>query len=85
MKKVTITFSYDEEKLSALRIYLEQKGQTIESVLTTTIENLYAKTVPTNVREFINLRSGTSKPTEKKKNPKQPVNKEPPQDRGESK
>ena len=26
MKKATITLSYDEEKLSALRLYLEQKG-----------------------------------------------------------
>ena len=30
MKK-NITVSYDEEKLSSLKVYLEQKGQTVEA------------------------------------------------------
>ncbi len=73
MKKATITLSYDEEKLSALRLYLEQKGQTVESELTAATENLYTKTVPANVRDFIDLRAGSPKPAESKKKHKPPV------------
>lgn len=82
MKKVNITISYEDEKLNALRMYLEQKGQTLEQELTAATDTLYAKTVPSGVREFIEMRSGTIKPTEKKKKPKPPVPAEPPQDRG---
>lgn len=67
MKKSSITISYEEEKLSALIVYLEQKGTTVEQELITACENLYAKTVPNNVKEFINLRAGILKQTEKKK------------------
>lgn len=84
MKTITITISFDEEKITALRLYLEQKGLTIESEITTSLEALYTKTVPTNVRDFINLRAGISKPTEKKKNSKLPVTTESPQDRSEN-
>lgn len=73
MKKVTITLSYDEEKLSALRLYLEQKDQTLEDELIAAANTLYAKSVPANVREFIDLRSGLGKPAEKKKKPKPPA------------
>lgn len=30
MKKVTISISYDEEKLSALKLYLDQKQMQVE-------------------------------------------------------
>ena len=85
MKKATITLSYDEEKLAALRLYLEQKGQTVENELVASVESLYAKTVPTNVRDFIDLRAGTPKPAEKKKKPKPPVSADPLQDGSENK
>ena len=63
MKK-TVTVSFDDEKLSALKMYLEQKGLTVEGELEKSIESLYTKTVPAGVREFISLRTGV---TEKKK------------------
>lgn len=59
MKKTTITITYDEEKLSALKLYLEQKNSNTEDELTKAIETLYTKSVPSGVREFIDLRSGT--------------------------
>lgn len=31
MKKTTITLTYDEEKLSALKLYLRQKEQSVET------------------------------------------------------
>lgn len=83
MKKATISISYDEEKLSALRLYLEQKDQTLESELVTAADTLYTKSVPANVREFIDMRAGCVKPAEKKKKPKPPAASEPSQDRSE--
>ena len=45
MKKANVTVSYDEEKLVALRLYLEQKGLTVEGKLRVEVEALYAKAV----------------------------------------
>ncbi len=70
MKKITISISFDEEKLSALKLYLGQKEQSLETELTAAVENLYLKTVPANVRDFIDLRAGIEKPAERKKKPK---------------
>lgn len=70
MKKITVSVSFDDEKLSALKMYLEQRGQSVESELEKSIDTLYAKTVPAGVREFLDLRSGTpTKTAEKKKKP----------------
>lgn len=71
MKKVTITISYDEEKLSALKLYLGQKNGNTEDELTKALDTLYSKTVPAGVREFIDLRSGAAPAsTAPKKKPK---------------
>ena len=71
MKTATITISYDEEKLAALRLYLGQKNQTVEEELLAATDNLYTKTVPNNVREFIDLRAGktVSEPKKRKLKP----------------
>ena len=58
MKKASIMVSFDEEKLSALKLYLEQKGQKVETELEKALDGLYNKTVPTGVREYLSLRSG---------------------------
>ena len=60
MKKVTISISYDEEKLSALKLYLDQKQMQVEDELTKALDALYCKNVPAGVRDFFNLRAGTS-------------------------
>ncbi|MBQ7923657.1 MAG: hypothetical protein IJ325_13960 [Clostridia bacterium] len=79
MKTATITISYDEEKLAALRLYLSQKNQTVEEELLTATDNLYAKTVPNNVREFIDLRVGKTVNEPKKRKAKElPVSHEKP-------
>lgn len=71
MKKVTITVSFDEEKLNALKMYLMQKNMQAEKELEKALETLYTKTVPVGVREFIEMKSGTAqKPTEKSRKPK---------------
>ena len=63
MKKVSVSISYDEEKLSTLRLYLEKKGMQVEEELTKALDALYAKNVPAGVREFISLRSGSAEPS----------------------
>ena len=67
MKKINISITFDEEKLTALKMYLGQKHMTVEKELTKALDALYGKTVPAGVREFIALRSGTESPAEKKK------------------
>ena len=66
MKKASITVAYDEEKLSALKLYLEQKGQKVETELEKALDVLYNKTVPTGVREYLSLRSGEKAPAKGK-------------------
>lgn len=58
MKKATITINFDEEKTAALKLYLNQKGTSVEKELEKSLETLYMKSVPANVREFIALRTG---------------------------
>ena len=61
MKKATITVNFDEEKVAALKLYLEQKGTSVETELAKSLDTLFAKSVPAGVREFIALRSGNGK------------------------
>ena len=56
MKKATITISFDEERLSALRMYLEQKNTKVESELEKSLDILYTKNVPAGVRDFIDMK-----------------------------
>ena len=58
MKKATITVNFDEEKTAALKLYLEQKGTSVEKEVTKSLETLFTKTVHAGFREFIPLRSG---------------------------
>ena len=78
MKKDSITIPYDEEKLTALRLYLEQKGQSVEQEMVSAVDALYAKAVPGNVREFLDLRSGMEpKTAERRKRPQPSAPQEP--------
>lgn len=80
MKKDSITIPYDEEKLAALRLYLEQKSQSVEQEMVSAADALYAKAVPSNVREFLDLRSGMEvKTAEKRKRPRPQAEPEPAQ------
>lgn len=69
MRKMTFTLSYDAERLTALRLYLEQKKISLEEELTAALDMLYAKTVPGNVRDFICLRTASLKTGERKPKP----------------
>lgn len=59
MKKTTFNISFDEDKASALVLYLSQKGAAVETELEKALDTLYTKTVPAGVRDFIDMKSGT--------------------------
>ena len=48
---------YDEERLSAARLYLKRKGLTLEEEMAAYLDRLYEKNVPPGVREYIEERS----------------------------
>ena len=56
MKQVSIQIPFDDEKLETLKIFLSQKDQTAEAVIGELVD-LYRKTVPLKVREYIDKRS----------------------------
>ena len=57
MKKAGISIFYDDEKLSAVKMYMKQKDIDIKSELEKTIDSMYARYVPSNVREFIDMKA----------------------------
>ena len=69
MKKVSISVMFDEEKLSATKMYMSQKNLDVKTELEKALDGMYAKYVPSNVREFIDMKDRTDfKPkTEKTK------------------
>ena len=83
MKKANITIAYDAEKLSALKLYLGQKNLSVEAELVAATDNLYIKTVPANVRDFIELQAGNAKSNERKKKESKPMEEVPEENWGE--
>ena len=69
-KMTNIQLSYDEDKVEALKIFLEQKSSTIESELVVLLDSLYRKTVPLDVRNFIDVRSGRPPQVQKRRSRK---------------
>lgn len=63
MKKTSITITWEEDKLSALRLYLAEKQLQVEEALAKALESLYAKAVPQPVQHYLELRSGTADST----------------------
>ena len=57
MQKASINIFYDDEKLSAVKMYMKQKDLDIKSELEKTIDGMYARYVPSNVREFIDMKA----------------------------
>ncbi|MCQ4022845.1 DUF6103 family protein [Ruminococcus sp. zg-924] len=66
MKKVNVSIMYDGEKLSAVKLYMEQRDIDVKSELEKALDTLYAKYVPANVREFIDLKCSAQTPSRPK-------------------
>ena len=66
MKKTSVSIMYDDEKLNAIRLYMSQRDLDFKEELEKSVDSLYAKYVPANVREFIDMKSTISKQNKKK-------------------
>lgn len=76
MKKVNITIQYDEEKLETMKVYLNAKDLNINDELVKTLDKLYVRVVPANVRDFFDKKAGMvsqtiQKPSNQHKKPQQ--------------
>ncbi len=67
MKKTSVSIMYDDEKLNAVKMYMEQRDLDFKEELEKSVDSLYAKYVPANVREFIDMKSILTKPPKPKK------------------
>lgn len=67
MKKASISIMYDNEKLNAIRLYMSQRDLDFKEELEKSVDSLYAKYVPANVREFIGMKVSQTKPPKLKK------------------
>jgi hypothetical protein len=69
MKKTSVSIMYEDEKLNAVKMYMEQRDLDFKEELEKSVDTLYAKYVPANVREFIDMK-GSQVKTPKPKKPK---------------
>lgn len=51
MKKTSLSIMYDDEKLNAIKLYMSQRDLDFKEELEKSVDSLYAKYVPANVRE----------------------------------
>lgn len=70
MKRMTITVSYEQEKLKALQFYAGKNGTSLESDLDAFMEKLYKKYVPSQTREYI---ESMAEPEEQPRSRAQPL------------
>ena len=74
MKKMTITISYDQEKLKALQFYMGKKDSDLDVELDAFVQKLYEKYVPAQTREYIeSMAEPEEKPRPKRSHPIQPA------------
>lgn len=66
MKKTSVSIMYDD-KLNAIRLYMSQRDLDFKEELEKSVDGLYAKYVPANVREFIDMKGSQVKPPKPKK------------------
>ena len=72
--KNTVIIALDETKISALKMYLEQKNTSLSEEISKFAEQLYSKFVPQNVREFIEISAKRKSPQKPKSSAEKPNN-----------
>ena len=65
MNKVPLTFSFEEDKLEAMEVFLKKDGSSNQKKMEETLKKLYEEVVPEAVREFVDAKAGVK--------PKRPV------------
>jgi len=69
MEKQEITLSFDSERMRALTIYLKMENATVQEKMDEAMRQLYEKTVPEPVREYLDI---VSAPPSRPKRPTRP-------------
>ncbi len=69
MEKHEITLSFDAERMRALTIYLKMENSTVQEKMDEAMRQLYEKTVPEPVREYLDI---ISAPAVRPKRPARP-------------
>ena len=67
MKNTSVSIMYYDEKLNAIRLYMSQRDLDFKEELEKSVDSLYAKYVPANVREFIDMKGSQVKLPKPKK------------------
>ncbi len=62
MEKNEITLSFDSERMRALTIYLKMENSTIQEKMDEAMRQLYEKTVPEPVREYLDVINAPARP-----------------------
>lgn len=62
MKKTNLQVSFDADKLNALQFYMTKKEANVEGELQAHLDKLYEKTVPAQVREYVESQSESEAP-----------------------
>ena len=57
MKKVNITLTFDDDKLDALEFSLKKENSSVQSRMEDALRQLYEKTVPEPVREYLDSKA----------------------------
>ena len=69
LKNSNVTIEYDSEKLSAIKKYMSMRQLNFEDEVEKSIDAMYRKYIPANVREYIEMRL-EDEPVEKPPCPK---------------
>ena len=72
MRIINVQVAYDEEKLDALKVFLDEKGKTLDGEMTAMMDALYERTVPQKVQLFIEKKNRTDSGKPKPKSESKP-------------
>lgn len=70
MKKVNITLVFDDEKLDALEFSLRKENTSVQAKMDEALRQLYEKTVPEPVREYLDSKAMPAPKVKRQQKPK---------------
>lgn len=58
MNKVSLTLSFEADKLEAMDVFLKKGGSSVQKKMEEALKKLYEEAVPEPVREFVDAKAG---------------------------
>jgi len=77
MEKTEITLSFDSERMDALTFYLKKEDATVQGKMDEALRQLYEKSVPEPVREYLDAKSAPPARPKRPVRPSQPKGEQP--------